>query len=373
MKKPNKLFLNKENIHKVDRMENKNLLNNTTANNHNRKEPLIILGLFILLFIVILIPLGLGRYGMNFSDIISAFMSLGNPEAMANQNSAVLFVIRLPRIFLAILVGAALTAAGAAYQGLFKNPMVSPDILGVSSGASVGACLGILLSFSDLSIQVLAFVFGLGAVFLVLAISRAVGRGTNNLLIMILAGTVISALFSALTSLIKYLADTDTKLPEVTFWLMGSFAKTDSWKNVLIMLMAFLVGVVPIMLLRWKINVMSFGEEEAQSMGVNTKRVRLTLTIILAATLLTASSVALCGIVGWVGLIMPHIISRFIVGPNYKYLLPTALLICAIFMLIVDNVARFIGPEEIPLGILTAIIGNPLFIYLLWKGRKGGL
>jgi len=187
---------------------------------------------------------------------------------------------------------------------------------------------------------------------------------------MILAGTVISALFSAITSLIKYLADTDTKLPEITFWLMGSFAKTGSWKNVLIMLIAFLIGVVPIMLLRWKINVMSFGEEEAQAMGVNTKRVRL--TIIIAATLLTASSVALCGIVGWVGLIMPHI-SRFIVGPNYKYLLPTAILTGATFMLVVDNVARSIGPGEIPLGILTAIIGAPLFIYLLWKGRKGWL
>lgn len=344
--------------------------NSSKGTKYGKKEHLIIFGLFVLLLVVIIVSLRLGRYGMTFSEIIAAFSALGNPEAMASQNNAVLFVIRLPRIFLAILVGASLAAAGAAYQGLFKNPMVSPDILGVSSGASVGACLGILLSFNDLSIQVLAFIFGLGAVLLVLGISTVVGRGTNNLLIMILAGTVISALFTAFTSLIKYLADTDTKLPEITFWLMGSFAKTGSWKNVLIMFVAFMVGVGPIMLLRWKINVMSFGEEEAQAMGVNTKRVRM--TIILAATLLTASSVALCGIVGWVGLIMPHI-ARFIVGPNYKYLLPTAILGGATFMLVVDNVARSIGPGEVPLGILTAIIGAPLFIYLLWKGRRGWL
>lgn len=203
--------------------------------------------------------------------------------------------------------------AGSAYQGLFKNPMVSPDILGVSSGASVGACLGILLSFSDTLIQIPAFSFGLIAVFSVLIISKIVGRGSSSLLIMILAGTVISALFSAITSLIKYVADTDTKLPEITFWLMGSFAKTGSWKNVLILFILFLIGVTPILLLRWKLNVLSFGEEEAQSLGVNIKRIRM--VIILSATLLTASSVALCGIIGWVGLIMPHI-ARFIVGPN---------------------------------------------------------
>lgn len=333
------------------------------------RDRLVLGGLSILLVLTAILSLGIGRYGMSVNEIFATVRLFIAGQIQANSKEyAVLFSIRMPRIVMSVIVGASLAAAGASYQGLFKNPMVSPDLLGVSSGASVGACLGLLLSQQGMRIQVMAFLFGLAAVFLVLSISSAVTRMSGGgLLILVLAGTVISSLCSALTSLMKYLADTETKLPEITFWLMGSFAKTGGWRNVLILLVCFLVGVVPLLLLRWKINVMAFGEEEAQAMGVDTKRVRL--IIILSSTLLTASSVALCGVIGWVGLVVPHI-ARFLVGPNYLSLLPCSMLIGGGFMLIVDNAARSLTAGEIPLGILTSIIGAPIFIYLLFKGKR---
>lgn len=334
-----------------------------------KNDKYIILGLLALLTITVFVSMTIGRYGIPPGQIfktIGAFVN-GSVKMDNDQQTAVLFAIRIPRIVLAVLAGAALAASGAAYQGLFKNPMVSPDILGVSSGASVGACIAILLSLSGYQIQILAFAFGLLAVFMVLAISNAVGRGNGSLLIMVLAGTVISALCSAFTSLIKYVADTNTKLPEITFWLMGSFAKTGGYRNVLILIVVMIIGAVPLFILRFKINVLSFGEEEAQAMGVNTRQTRM--VIICCATLLTASTVAICGTIGWVGLIIPHI-CRFLVGPDYMSLLPTSMLAGATFMLIVDNVARSATSGEIPLSILTSIIGAPLFIYLLFKGRR---
>lgn len=246
--------------------------------------------------------------------------------------------------------------------------MVSPDILGVSSGASIGACIAILFSLDSLEIQGFAFATGCLAIALVLAISSAASRNTGgSLLILILAGIVISSLCSAITSIIKYVAPPDTALPEITFWLMGSFAKTGAWNNVLVLFICFLIGVIPLLALRWKINVMAFGEEEAKALGVNTKRVRL--TIILCATLLTATTVALCGIIGWVGLVIPHI-GRFLVGANYQVLLPCSILAGATFMVIVDTLARTLSSGEIPISIITAIIGAPVFIYLIFKGKR---
>lgn len=335
-----------------------------------KNDKYIIIALTVLLLATAFISMVIGRFGIPVKQIIITITDFVNGKITMqdNQSAAVLFAIRIPRICLAVLAGAALAASGAAYQGLFKNPMVSPDILGVSSGASIGASIAILFSFPGYQIQLMAFASGLLAVFMVLAISNAVVRGNGNLLIMVLAGTVISALCSAFTSLLKYVADTDTKLPEITFWLMGSFAKTGGWRNVIILFVAAAAGTVPLFMLRFKINVMSFGEEEAQAMGVNTRQTRM--IIIFCATLLTASTVAICGTIGWVGLIIPHI-CRFLVGANYISLLPASMLAGGTFMLVVDNVARSVTSGEIPLGILTAIIGAPLFIYLLFRGRRG--
>lgn len=333
------------------------------------KDNIILIFLLVMLIILALFSITLGRYGIPFKTVYETIKDVlfGN-LAIDSKEASVIFIIRIPRIIMAIIVGASLSVAGAAYQGMFKNPMVSPDLLGVAAGASVGACIGLLLSLNSVEVQILAFISGLLAVLLVMLISSAVSQtGSNNLLTLVLSGTVISSLCTAVTSLIKYIADTETKLPEITFWLMGSLAKTGAWKNVIILLIMFLIGAVPLYFLRWKINVMAFGEEEAQTMGIDTRKLRI--IIIACSTLLTASSVATCGVIGWVGLVVPHI-SRFLVGPNYLKLLPCSMLMGGVFMLLVDTVARNLTAGEIPLGILTSIIGAPVFIYMLFKGRK---
>ncbi len=339
-----------------------------TRNRSREKKTIVVL--IAVLLATAVVSLTMGRYGIAVDRILKVLWEgiTGKADPANYEASVVLFIIRIPRLLLAILVGAALSAAGASYQGLFKNPMVSPDILGVSAGAGFGASIGLLLNWGDIPVQLMALCFGLLAVLAVLALSTAIGRGSSTLLIMVLSGTVISSIFSSFNSLIKYVADQSSKLPEITFWLMGSFAKSGSYRNVIVMLIAVALGALPLFLLRWKMNVLSFGEEEAQSMGVNTKQLRI--IIIITSTLLTASSVALCGMIGWVGLIIPHI-SRFLVGPNYNILLPTSMLNGAIFMLAVDNIARTITAGEIPLGVLTSIIGAPFFIYMMFKGRKG--
>ncbi len=326
--------------------------------------------LIVLIILVAVISISLGEYNIPLDQIRDLFISqiTQRPLDAADQKAAtVLFLIRIPRIILALLVGAALSASGAAYQGVFKNPMVSPDILGVAGGAGVGAAIALLLGFPTIGVHLLSFLFGIGAVSLVLVLSKLVGKSQGTLLIMVLSGVVISSIFSALTSLIKYLADADDKLPEITFWLMGSFARSGSYQNILIMGLVLIIGGIPLLLYRWQMNVLTFGDEEAQSLGIDVRKTRL--AIICCASLLTASSVCLCGAIGWVGLIMPHI-TRMLVGPNYKVLLPITLLSGGLFMLIVDNVARLLVPGELPIGILTALIGAPLFIYMLFKGRS---
>jgi len=338
--------------------------------NSRRKERRILIALFIILIATMLVSLTIGRYGVPLDQIFDIFMQriTGREISEANtEANLVLFIIRIPRILLTIMVGAALSASGAAFQGVFKNPMVSPDILGVSSAAGAGAALAILIGVSSIGVNIVAFVFGIGAVLLVMLLAKAVGRGSNTLLVMVLSGVVVSSIFRAMTSLAKYIADADNKLPEITFWLMGSFAKSGSNRNVIIMLIALILGAVPLLALRWRMNVLSFGEEEAKAMGININRMRI--VIVACSTLLTASSVCLCGSIEWVGLIMPHI-TRLIVGPNYRILLPAAMLGGSIFMLVVDNFCRAIIPGELPVGIITSLIGAPLFIYMLFKGRR---
>lgn len=324
--------------------------------------------LIMLVLFTFLISFTMGRYSVSLKDLFYIFYAkiFGLPQTWSENVDTVLFKIRLPRIIAALLIGSSLSVAGTTYQCLFKNPMVSPDILGASAGAGFGAAMGLLLSFNMAGVQFLAFAFGMGAVLITYAVSKVIGRSNNTTLILVLTGIVVSSLFQSLISLTKYVADPDSKLPAITFWLMGGLS-TITFKEIHILLITFIIGVVPILLLRWKLNVISFGEEEAKSLGINTDRMRIIL--IFCSTLLTAASVSMAGIIGWVGLVIPHV-TRMIVGPNYKDLLPGSILIGGTYLLLIDNISRTIFSMEIPLGILTSLIGAPFFITILLKGRR---
>lgn len=276
----------------------------------------------------------------------------------------VLFNIRMPRVLAAAMVGGALATAGAAYQGMFRNPMVSPDILGASSGAGFGAALGILLYFGYLGITVSAFLFGILAVMLAYFISRVSRiRGT---LAMILAGIIISSLFSSCTSFIKLIADTEEVLPAITYWLMGSLTSIKQ-EDVAFAFLPVLAGMIPLYLLRWRLNLLTVSEEEARSLGINTTALRL--AVIACATLVTSASVSISGMIGWVGLVIPHF-CRMIFGYDYRRLIPASTLFGASFLMFVDNIARNITTSEIPIGILTSFVGAPVFLYLIFSGGK---
>lgn len=275
--------------------------------------------------------------------------------------------LRLPRIIAAVLIGGSLSVAGASFQGLFRNPLVSPDILGVAAGAGFGAAMGILISGNPFTIQILAFSFGILAVLVAYAISRLVR--SNPTLSLILAGMAIGSLFGAFLSLMKYVADPTDELPTIVYWLMGSLNGV-SKDDLLMVGIPMLVCLIILLLIRWRLNVLAMGEEEALALGVDTQKVRV--IVILCSTIMTASAVCIAGIIGWVGLVIPHM-GRMLVGPCHKRMLPVAALLGAAFLLVIDNVARTAISIEIPIGILTAIIGVPFFLYLLAKGRRGWL
>lgn len=334
-------------------------------------------GLILLVMGIVVIALALlsfcvGRYSVSISDvfgvIVEGVRSLFSGETLEwSSTQSVIINIRLPRILAAMLVGAALAIAGASYQGVFRNPMVSSDILGASAGAGFGASIAILMGASAVVTQLAAFCCGLLAVGITYTIGNIVGRHDTTTLVLVLAGMVVQALFQAFVGCAKYVADPYSQLPEITYWLMGSLALV-SYTDIALMLAPLAIGIVVLLALRWRINVLSFGDEEAQAMGLNTKVLRL--VIIVCATLVTGSAISVAGQVGWLGLVVPHM-ARMIVGPNYKHLLPASLLLGSGFLLIVDNVARSAISAEIPLGILTAIIGAPVFVFLLFKGKKG--
>jgi iron complex transport system permease protein len=330
-----------------------------------RLGPWLLVGVVALLCVV---ALGVGQFPIGPVQIVEVLSSrlLGWPSEVPDAIATVILQVRLPRIAAALVVGAAFAAAGAAYQGLFRNPLVSPDILGVSAGAGLGAVFGIFLSRPVLGIQLLAFVFGIATVGLVYLVGSAV-RGRDPVLVLVLAGVVLGTLAASMISLLKVLADPYDQLPAITFWLLGSLAATTP-ADVLGALPLVLLGLVPLHLLRWRMNLMALGDEEAEALGVNARRLRL--LFIVAATLMTAAVVAISGIIGWVGLIMPHI-ARMLVGPNFDRLLPSAMLLGAGYLLIVDTLARTIAVTEVPLGILTAFLGAPFFLWLLARGREG--
>ena len=304
----------------------------------------------------------IGRYPVSLGELLDVLWSraLGRaPSAPAAVENVVLLV-RGPRVMAALLVGSALAVAGAAFQGLFRNPLVSPDILGASSGAALGAVIGIFFSLGVFGIELLAFAGGLAAVAAVYVIGSML-RSRDPILVLVLAGVVIGALLGAGVGLVKYLADPYNQLPAMTFWLLGSLAAT-SVSDLLPLLGPVAIGTVVLVALRWRMNVMSLPDEEARALGVSTGPLRI--AIVAAATLVTSASVATSGIIGWIGLVVPHL-ARALVGPDFPKLLPASALLGGGFLLFIDTLARTAAPVEIPLGILTAVIGTPFFIWLL--------
>ncbi len=316
-----------------------------------------------LLGLAILGALAVGRFPIAPAELPAIL--LGRAEGPA---ALVFWNIRAPRVLAAILVGAALAAAGAAFQGMFRNPLASPDLLGVSAGASLGAVLGIFLGLPVAAVQGLAFAGGLAAVAGVAGLAAAVrgrGYGGDPMLVLILAGIALGALMGAGISLLKILADPYNQLPAITFWLLGTLSATTSGDLQAAALPA-LAGLVLLVLLRWRLNLLTLGEDEARALGVNTALLRA--AAIAGATLATASVTALAGAVGWIGLVVPHM-ARLLGGPDLRRLIPLSMLLGAAFLLGVDTLARSVGRVEVPLGILTAVLGTPFFLWLLARAR----
>ena len=341
-----------------------------------------------LLLAVFLGSFFLGRYGVSLTlgqflgliaeglqRVLTALVNwAGKPFGFATERlfavpvtsvmETIVLNIRMPRIIMACLVGCCLASAGACYQGVFQNPMAAPDLLGASTGACFGAALAILHGRSSAMITLYAFFFSLLTVLLVFVIGqRAPGQKTVNL---ILAGIMVSSLFSAGTSYIKLVADPGSKLPEITYWLMGSLSGTRG-VDIRFAILPMALGLIPLLLIRWRLNLLTLGEEEARALGINTALLRL--IVVVCATLVTAASVSVSGLIGWVGLVIPHLCRRYI-GNDYRKLLPASMLFGATFLLLVDNISRNLLAVELPIGILTAFIGAPFFIYLM--NQKGG-
>lgn len=315
---------------------------------------------------VLLGSLLVGRYALSPGQLVHMLWTRisGGAADWPISDDKVVFAVRLPRVAAAALVGAALAVSGAAYQGMFRNPMVSPDILGASTGAGFGAAVAILLGAGYFGISAAAFCCGLLAVAAAWLVSRL--SKANQAVALILAGMMISSLFSAGTSFVKLVADTQQQLPAITYWLMGSLSSIKD-KDVVFLAIPMALGMIPLFFLRWRMNLLTVGEEEAQSMGVNTRRLRG--AVIVCATLLTSASVAVSGMIGWVGLVIPHF-CRMLFGYDYRRLIPAGALFGAAFLLAVDDIARLVTTGELPLGILTAFVGAPLFLYLIATGGR---
>lgn len=330
--------------------------------NKSLKSSIWAIGIIITLVITILVAMGVGRYSISISDIINTLLPMNLSSGNVDPNvKTVIYNIRLPRVLIAALAGSGLAVAGAAFQSLFSNSLATPDTLGVATGASFGAALGIILGFGSVGIQMCAFILGIVCVGLVYFISKV--KGQRSMVMIILAGMVISALFQAMVSLLKYVADPQDVLPQITFWLMGSLSGV-GFEELMLGSPFIIIGIVIIFLLRWKMNMLSLNEDESKSLGVNVKFVRL--LVIISAALITASVVSICGNIGWVGLLIPHI-ARMMFGNNNKYVIPASIGFGAIFMVVIDTIARSATAAEIPISILTAVIGAPFFIILLRK------
>ncbi|MGC8722062.1 MAG: FecCD family ABC transporter permease [Caldisericaceae bacterium] len=322
----------------------------------------LLVGANVALFVV---SLGVGRYSIAPTTVIRALLArlLNHSNSVSSTVDTVIFDIRLPRIIAALLIGTSLSESGAAYQGIFDNPLVSPFTLGLSSGAGFGAALAMLAGANELFIQISAFIFAIISVILSIAIGKT--KNQSNSVTLVLAGFIVSSLFTSLLSFLKYYADPYTKLPSIVFWLMGSLSDISS-RTVMVIAPIMIALILALYFLRWKLNILSLGDEEALMLGENPRRLRY--FIIFISTLLTSLSVSISGVIGWVGLVVPHI-GRMLVGPDYRKLLPVTILLGSAYLLLIDDISRTITASEMPIGILTALIGTPIFIYIMWKGK----
>lgn len=335
------------------------------VNPSTRSFKAVLAGLIALLLVMVVVSISLGRYTIAPMDVIKILVNLFYPiEPTWNEQAAsVIYTLRLPRVLAAILIGGALAISGASYQSVFKNPLVSPDMLGVSSGACVGAALGILCGLPQYAIQITAFVGGLLAVGTAVLIPRLIGK--NTIVMLVLSGIIVSGLTGSLLGVIKYLADADTELPAITYWQMGSLISV-VWDNIIFSGIPIILGTIFMLAIRWRMNILTLSEEEAHMLGKDTAWLRY--AIVLCATVLTACSVCVSGTIGWIGLVIPHF-SRMLVGPNNQRLLPITVVLGACFLLGVDTISRASMNAEIPLSILTGLIGAPFYFYLLMRQR----
>lgn len=331
----------------------------------NPKKRLIVNLIWLLMPVAaMLISLCVGRYQLSVGEVISTLL---DGPGVKSSAAMVVYNTRLPRILLAFLIGAGLSVTGCCFQSIFSNPLASPDTLGVSSGAAFGAALGILISDNPLAPQAMAVFFGLVAIAATFLLSRI--RQGSTVLMIVLGGVITSAFFSAGVSALKYLADPLTKLPEITYWLMGSMVAS-SYQDVLISLCLIALPVAVMFLLRWKLNVLMLPDDEAASLGVKAKSMRW--LIILLGTLIIAASVSVCGQIGWVGLVIPHM-ARRVVGSDHQYSLPASISIGGTYLMLIDTVSRSLTSSELPLSILTAIIGVPIFVMLFFRKGAGAI
>lgn len=323
--------------------------------------PVISLALAISPAIALVCCLGFGRYELSLAETIQLlFTQLSGGEIDPTAYS-VIFKVRLPRLLLALLAGSGLAVAGTSFQSLFGNPLATPDTLGVATGASFGAVLGLLMCDNMIIVQLMALAFGLLSLLITCLISRM--NGKSSIIMVVLSGMVVSSIFQALVSLMKYVADPEEDLPAITYWLMGSMSRATA-KRLMIGAPFIIIGILILFALRWRLNILSLQEDEAKSLGINVKNLRM--MVMVASTMVTASCVSMCGQVGWVGLLVPHM-SRMIYGSDNRRLIPSGIAIGATFMIIIDTVARAATAAEIPVSILTALIGAPFFVLLLKK------
>jgi len=331
------------------------------AKHHNR---ILYISLIIMPFLIVFISLFIGRYHLGLKEVLE-ILSAGIGSASQSIVHTVVWEVRMPRALMALAVGGALAVSGGALQGVFRNPLVDSGMLGVSAGAGFGACLAILLFGNGPMTYIFAFIFGILAVSLSVMVGKIYKSAPTVTLV--LGGVIIKSIFSALISFSKYAADPNEQLPAITFWLMGSLARAN-YGDLLIALIPICIGVGGIFLLRWRINLLPIGEKDAQALGVNTSLCRIVL--IICTTLATAGAVCMSGTIDWIGLIIPHI-SRMLVGNDNRKLLPVSCSLGACFLLLVDNLGRTISSAEIPIGVLTALIGGPFYIYLLGHSKGG--
>jgi len=328
---------------------------------NGRLRPFVMIALIATLFVTTIVCLTMGRYPLLFGDVLHGFYSRIAGHTIDATTYSVLFNLRLPRTVLAMVLGAGLACAGAAFQSLFANPLATPDTLGVTAGASVGAVLALLADGGMFTVQMTALIFGIASVMMTVSFARI--RGRSSILMLVLSGVIISSVFNAIISIIKYTCDPINKLPQITYWLMGSLSGA-SYKSLAFGMPFIVAGVAMITALRWRLNILTLSEDEAHAAGINVQRTRI--AIVIASTMVTASCVSMCGQVGWVGLLVPHC-ARMICGSNNRFVIPLSIILGGIFVVIIDTLARTLTASEIPVSVLTAVFGAPFFILLLRK------